>query len=204
MLEKTNRGQMIVKAAERLFSSKGYHGTTIRDIAQERGILSGSLYAHIDSKEDLLFHITNEGADAFLEGLEPIANGSGLAVTKLRLGLAVHIQVVADHLDAARVFFHEWRALSTARRAVIQAKRDCYESYWTTILAAGVATGEFRLIDTKFSRLLILSVANSVYEWYDPNGSANPAEVADHYANLILQGIGQGICTESSERKDDP
>ncbi len=187
----TDKGDLILDAARKLFRKKGYHGTTIRDIAGERGILSGSIYAHIRTKEDLLFEITNEGADAFLQGLKPVAQESCGAIEKLRHGLTTHIRVVAEHLDASSVFLHEWRALSDVRRKVIQEKRDYYESLWTEILTDGVKNGELQVKDIKFARLLILSVANSVYQWYDPHGSESPEQIANHFMDLILQGMAQ-------------
>jgi TetR/AcrR family transcriptional regulator, cholesterol catabolism regulator len=186
---KTDSGHLILEAAQRLFSRKGYHGTTIRDIAEERGILSGSIYAHIKSKEDLLFEITNRGADTFLEALESAISVPGTAVEQLERGMVAHILVIVEHLDAASVFFHEWNALSEDRRKVILEKRDRYESLWAKILHTGVENGEFRVSDLKFARILILTVINSMYQWYDPKGPDGPTEIAHHFTELILQGL---------------
>ncbi len=186
---RTDSGQMVLEVAQKLFSKKGYHGTSIRDIAQARGILSGSIYAHIKSKEDLLFEITNQGAEIFLSALESIVEKPGSASLKIRLGLSAHIRVIVEHLDAASVFFHEWNALSDVRRKVILEKRDRYESYWTKILTAGVESGELKIENIKFARMMILTVANSVYQWYDPEGPEGPEEIARHFTELILQGM---------------
>ena len=132
-----------MEVARRFFSTKGYHGTTIRDISEASGILSGSLYAHINSKEDLLFEITDRGAEAFLGSLRPIVEGPGSPREKLRRGLTAHARVVADNLEGATVFFHEWKSLSKERREIIQRKRDEYESLWARIIDEGIEKGEF-------------------------------------------------------------
>lgn len=194
-MARTDSGHLVLEIAQRLFSKKGYHGTSIRDIAEERGILSGSIYAHIKSKEDLLFEITNRGADIFLEALEAVGREPGTAIFKLERGLIAHIRVIVEHLDAASVFFHEWTALSDARRKIILAKRDRYELLWTKILTAGVESGELKIENMKFARVLILTVANSVYQWYDPDGPDGPEEIAHQFTKLILQGMKNGQVT---------
>ncbi|MCS1351730.1 TetR/AcrR family transcriptional regulator [Mechercharimyces sp. CAU 1602] len=186
---RSQRREEIIEVASRLFHSQGYAATTIRDIAEQAGLLSGSLYAHIQSKEDLLYEISCRGADAFLTAITPIVTEAGTAEEKLRRALAAHAQVVADHLEAATVFFHEWKALSFERREKIQAKRDEYEVCWSQIIVSGMETGEFRQEDEKFIRLLLLSVANWMYEWYRPDGELPPRKIADRYADILLEGL---------------
>ncbi len=199
MAERSRR-DLILRAARTLFKEKGYHATTVRDIAEMSGVLSGSLYAHIRTKEDLLFEITDEIADCFLSRLEEIVLSEASAVEKFRRALHAHIQVVADNLDAASVFSHEWRALSDERRAVIQAKRDRYENLWASILAEGVQEGSFHSDHLRFARVVTLSVANWLYQWFRPDGELTAAEVADELATVLLRGLerprGESALTE--------
>lgn len=188
-MHRVKRKEQILQMACRFFSTKGYHGTTIRDISEASGILSGSLYAHIDSKEDLLFAITDRGAEAFLSSLRPIVGGPGSPREKLKRGLTAHARVVADNLEGATVFFHEWKSLSPERREIIQRKRDEYEALWARIFEEGVEKGEFRGQDPKFARLLLLSAANWLYQWYQPEGPLTPEEIADRFAAILLSGI---------------
>jgi AcrR family transcriptional regulator len=188
MAERGRRKQ-IVQAARTLFREKGYHATTIRDIADMSGVLSGSLYAHIRTKEDLLFEITDEVADHFVHKLETITQSPQPPTEKFRRALAGHITVVAEHLDAASVFSHEWKALSGERKEIIQAKRDRYEQLWADILDEGVASGEFHEEHIRFSRVMTLSVANWLYQWYQPTGVLSAKDVADRMADVILRGL---------------
>lgn len=176
----------ILKEASQLFSRKGYHATTIREIAERRGILSGSLYAYISSKEDLLFDIVEEGANAFLSAIGHVKQTNVGPYDKIRNALQAHIEVVSTHSDAATVFFHEWRALSDERRAIVQAKRDAYERDWNELIHEGVREGLFRTGDAKFIRLLLLSVANWSYQWYRPNGPLSPRDIADEFIRIVV------------------
>lgn len=183
------RRQEILQAASLLFREKGYHGTTIRDIADRSGLLSGSLYAHIRTKEDLLFEMTDEVADHFIRSLTVVVESPRNPVEKFKRGLAAHITVVAEHLDAAAVFSHEWRALSPERRSIIQGKRDAYEQLWSRILSEGAKSGVFPPTTDVFSRMVTLSVANWLYQWYDPAGALSADAVADRLADVLLQGL---------------
>lgn len=188
MAERGRRKQ-IVEAARMLFREKGYHATTIRDIADKSGVLSGSLYAHIRTKEDLLFEITNEVADQFIHSMGVVRASADSAKEQFRAALTAHIGIVAEHMDAATVFSHEWRALTGERRQVIQDKRDKYEYQWAQILDAGVAGGAFHPEHIRYARVMTLSVANWLYQWYNPDGPLSPAEVSQRMADVILRGL---------------
>ncbi|HYH28029.1 MAG TPA: TetR family transcriptional regulator [Actinomycetota bacterium] len=191
-MPRTGRRQEILDAAIELFSDRGYHGTSVRDIASETGMLSGSLYAHIRSKEDLLHEIVTRAAEQFLSGVEEAVAADAPPAEKLRRALRAHVRVVAGSVDEARVFLHEWRALTGERLEEVRALRARYEELWTRIVDAGVAQGAFRAADPRFARLLVLSAANWTYTWYDPEGPLGPDEVADRFADLVLDGLGAG------------
>jgi len=188
-MARPGRREHVLEAAITLFSRQGYHATTVRDIARSSGMLSGSLYAHMSGKEDLLFEIVDRAADQFLQAAAPIAGGPGSAAEKLRAAMRAHVRVVAGSLEAATVFLHEWKALSGERREIIAAKRQGYEDLLGSIIRQGVETGEFRPVDGKFARLLVLSAVNWLYEWYDPSGPLMPEAVADKFADIILDGL---------------
>lgn len=196
-MPRPGRKESVLEASVQLFARKGYHGTTVRDIAEESGMLSGSLYAHITSKEDLLFEIVLRAADRFLAAIRPIAEGPGPAEERLRKAMAAHMEVMSASRDAAVVFMHEWQALAPERRTDVARLRDEYEGLLAGIIRSGVRAGEFAPVDERFARLLVLSTVNWVYQWYNPDGPLRPAQVADQFAGLILGGIrGSGSPAE--------
>ena len=183
---KTRRDQ-ILEVAARLFSERGYHATSMRDIGEATGILAGSLYSHIQGKEDLLFGIVQRAADAFLSGLEAVLATEAPPEEKLRLAMRAHIEVVAGDPEAARVFHHEWRALSGRRRTEVRKLRRRYEEMWDGIVRELPGAG-----DPRAARLLVLSAANWTYTWYRPDGPMSPQQVADRFTDLLLDGLGGG------------
>ena len=105
----------LTRAAARLFAEKGYHGTSVGDLAEALGVQKGSLYAHIESKADLLWEVAREGAEAFHAALDAVPD-EGPVVERIRAALRAHLRVVAEQLDVATVFIREWRYLEGERR----------------------------------------------------------------------------------------
>jgi AcrR family transcriptional regulator len=187
---KTPRRAELVRSAARLFSERGYHGTSMQHLADALGLQKGSLYAHIGSKEDLLFDVVEEGAERFLERGARAADEDAPAAQRLRRFLAGHIETVVEHIDAATVFLNEWRYLSPDLRALVQSKRDAYESFIRTIIEDGIATGEFRRdADVRLASLAVLSMGNWLYAWYRPEGELRPQEIGERFADLLVKGL---------------
>ncbi|HYI46807.1 MAG TPA: TetR/AcrR family transcriptional regulator [Actinomycetota bacterium] len=180
----------MVHAAARLFSERGYHGTSIQHLADALGLQKGSLYSHIGSKEELLFDVVTDGADRFLERGEKALNMQALASVRLRRLLVSHIETAIEHLDAATVFLNEWRYLSPDRRAKIQAKRDRYEDIARQIIQDGIEADEFRDdANVRFAARLVLSAGNWTYAWFKPGGELGPTEIGEKFADLLIRGL---------------
>ena len=180
----------LVAVAARLFSERGYHGTSMQDLGTALGILRGSLYAHIGSKEELLFDVVSQGADRFLDRGRAARATEGTWSDRLRALLVGHVETAAQHLEASTVFLNEWRYLSPELREIVQAKRDEYEAMVREIIEQGVESGEFRAdADVRFAATLVLSAGNWTYTWYRPGGDLTPTEVGERFAELVTKGL---------------
>src|SRR5947209_1552619 len=144
-----DRKEQIYSTARSLFSERGYHATTVRDIARELNMQGGSLYAHIESKEDVLWELVNRAAEQFLGAVGPIAQSDSPPAEKLREMVRAHVSVVAANLDDATVFLHEWRFLGQDRREAIADRRDRYERLYRQVIEDGIESGEFAPADPK-------------------------------------------------------
>src|SRR5947208_6918316 len=163
----TRRAELTRQAA-RLFAEKGYHGTSMGDLAQAMGVQKGSLYAHTESKQDLLYETMREGAEAFHAALDAIPEQLPPA-EKIRLALRAHLRVVADQLDVATVFVREWRYLEGERREEFVFERRRYEERIRVLFREGVEQSELRTdLDVEGAALLFLSAANWAYTWLQP------------------------------------
>src|SRR5918911_474318 len=183
----STRRNELTRQAARLFAQKGYHGTSIGDLAEAMGVQKGSLYAHISSKQDLLYESMAEGAAAFHAALDTVPD-EGPVVERIRAALRAHLRVVAEQLDVATVFVREWRYLHGERGEEFLGERRRYEERFRVLFREGRELGELRTdLDDGTATLLALSAANWAYTWLRPD--ADTDELADRFFSLLLEGM---------------
>jgi AcrR family transcriptional regulator len=185
----TSRRQQIEEAASTLFRERGYAATSVRDIAQALDMQGGSLYAHVASKEDVLWSIVTRAADRFYAEVGPIAASGLPASLRLRAMIRAHVAVVTGIQGDATVFLHEWRFLSTERRQQMSARRDAYEALFRQAIAEGIDEGLFEAVDPDLTAMAILSALNGIATWYSPDGPLTPTEIADQHADFCLRAL---------------
>ena len=177
----------LTRQAARLFAEKGYHGTSIGDLAEAMGVQKGSLYAHIDSKADLLWEVARDGAAAFHAALDAVPEDAPV-VERIRDALRAHLRVVAEQLDVATVFVREWRYLEGDRRDEFVSERRRYEERFRALFREGRELGELRTdLDDSTATLLALSATNWAYTWL--HRGADTDELADRFFATLLDGM---------------
>ncbi|HJU20049.1 MAG TPA: TetR/AcrR family transcriptional regulator [Stellaceae bacterium] len=180
----------IVAAAAKVFRTKGYHAATVRDIADEVGILKGSLYHHLGSKEELLYLVVKEPITQMYQTMGAIAAGEGTAVDKLRRAIAAHLEAFDRHFPHLFVYLREREAVKRRFREMIGFSPKDYEKYWQQILREGVEAGEFRPdLDIQVVAYGLLGMLNWLYKWYNPQGRLSVREVAEQFTALALCGL---------------
>jgi AcrR family transcriptional regulator len=182
-----SRREELTRIAARLFAERGYQGTSLADLAEQLGMQKPSLYHHISSKEDLLWEVAWEGADAFHGALDTVP-AAAPAPERIRLALRAHLGVVAAQLDVATVFVREWRHLEGERREQFVAERRRYEERVRELFREGVEGSELRTdLDVSTAALLFLSAANWAYTWLRPGAGTD--ELADRLFAALLDGM---------------
>ncbi|UOF91850.1 TetR/AcrR family transcriptional regulator [Fodinisporobacter ferrooxydans] len=185
----SNKHEEIAQAAIRLFEKKGYHATSVQDIADEVGLQKGSLYHYISSKEDLLMQITHQAINGFNRNLEKIMNLQLPVREKFILAFESHLNSLTSNMSMAIVLLREAFSLGEHQHSVIQQATDQYLDLWCRILDEGLASGEFHHTNSRLTALSILGSLNWVYRWYDSNKRLSPNELAREFANIFLRGI---------------
>lgn len=170
----------VVATAGRMFAEKGYHGTSMRDLGKELGLLGSSLYSHIDSKEDLLVEVVDEGARLFLDSARRATEVEGSAGERLTALIAGHVDVVLDHQDVVRTYLNEARMLDEGHRSRVVESRDAYETMFRSVIGEGVDSGEFRAdVDSKIAAIFILSILNALERWYRSDGELDRDRIVE-------------------------
>lgn len=187
-----SRRRAIEDVASDLFRANGYAATSVRDIARALSIQGPSLYAHVTSKEDVLWSIVDRAATRFEAAAEAAEERAaerhpGDPAEAIASIVRAHVGVITADVGDAGVFVHEWRALSSDRRAAVLARRDAYEARLRRHIADGVAIGLFGLTDPAIAATVVLTALNGVATWYDPNGRLTAERVADHLVGLTMR-----------------
>jgi AcrR family transcriptional regulator len=181
------RREELTRTAARLFAERGFHGTSMGDLAEAMGVQKGSLYSLTGSKQELLQETLRRGASAFHGALDGVPEDAG-AVDRIRLALRAHLRVVAEQLDIATVFTREWRYLEGEARESFLGERRRYEERWRSVFRDGVDRGELRTdLDVAAAALLVLSAANWAYTWLSPGRDTD--ELADRFTAILVDGV---------------
>ncbi len=180
----------MVRAAGRLFARRGFHGTSMRDLGQELGLLGSSLYSHIEGKEQLLVEVIRAGGAMFQKLAEEVAASDGSPPERLRHLIAGHVTILVENRDEAATFLNEAWFLPVDARAEVLEMRDRYEGAFRALLAEGRASGDFgRVDDPAITATLVLSVLNALVRWFRPDGRLTTEEIADRIFVFVLEGI---------------
>ena len=184
------RSEEVYSAALRLFTEKGYHATSMQDIADAVGLYKGSLYHYISGKEELLERVFERAMDTLLAEMEAIVADASLSpATQLRMVVEAHIRAVTENLEALTVYLHEFRALTSASFETVRRQRERYRELVEAVMARGVAVGEFVTADVGIAALGLLGMCNWLAQWYRPGGRLSARQIADQFSELLINGL---------------
>ena len=162
----------------------------MRDLGKELGLLGSSLYSHVESKQDLLVDVVQEGSQLFEDSAEHALAVAGPAAERMGALIAGHVDVVLDNLDVARTFLNEARMLDDEHRSRIIVARDHYENAFRSVIRQGVLDGSFRSdVDPKTASIFILSILNAIERWYHPDGVLDRRALVDELTGFAVAGL---------------
>lgn len=186
----STRRREIVAIAAGVFARKGLAGATVRDIADEAGILSGSLYHHFESKEEMIAEVLGEGLAEVVAAYRVVAPEPDPALALRRL-LRIGVAQVHKNPNVARILRNDGRSLAdNPRLRDVAASRSAGREVWDDVVARGMAAGVFRAdVDAAVIVRVMLEAVLGTYTWFPPAGDASVDEIADQLADLFLAGL---------------
>jgi TetR/AcrR family transcriptional regulator, cholesterol catabolism regulator len=185
----STRLEEVLQSARNIFFAKGFHATSIEDVARDVGLLKGSLYYYIKSKDDLLFQLLLAGiedSDAFIaQNIDP----AGDPVEQLERAIRAQIDYIIEHKVPFGLFLHEFDALSGKRQHKLISVMSRYNNRFVELVKKGQLQG--RLIEGEPWIIVngILGMCNWLYRWYDTDHASDPEQVKQVFLRMLLQGI---------------
>jgi AcrR family transcriptional regulator len=186
--------QEIIAAAASLFKKKGYRATTLEDIAAAVGMLKGSLYYYIRSKEELLYLVVRDPIRQAYHKLEEIVNSAAPVTDKITQAIANHIAVFDQHYPHIAVYLHDFHNMMEKLQDNSTEAPKEYQQLLAQLLQQGVDNGELRSdLDVAVAGYAILGMCNWMYRWYKPGGHMSAEAVANVFTKLVLEGLQKSV-----------
>lgn len=177
-----------IAAATALFARRGYHGTSIADLAAELGLTTASLYYHVSGKQELLMRVLSNGITPYLNRLEAIVAAGTDPRTTLRAAVENHLRSALHDQDAVAVFHRERRFLEPPHRDLHERAVDRYDELFTGVIAAVLAEGDVPG-DPDLIRLAALGMMNWTVQWFEPGGRRSAEEVLVAFSGFITDRL---------------
>ncbi|MGO9957227.1 MAG: TetR/AcrR family transcriptional regulator [Solirubrobacteraceae bacterium] len=192
--KRANRDAEVTGAAIEIFWQKGYQAASIQDVADRVGVLKGSLYYYIDSKEDLLWRIIEDVHEEWTKILDQAGALDAGPVERIHAFIRLHVVWYLTKVKEIGVFFREWQHLTGDRLKTMRTRRRRYEQVVRDLLTAAQAEGEMSGdLDVTYATRYVLAAVNAVPDWYRAS-SSEPARIAESYADMTV-GLLKGTRT---------
>lgn len=180
----------ILDAAARVFRRRGYGAATVEDVANELGILKGSLYHYIKSKQELLYDVVVGPLREANRAIDQVCAEGGTVDDRIRKAIAAHIGVIHDQYPRLSIALLERLELPAEQLGEIRTLHRAYQEKWIALIREGSETGLLRAdLDAGLTTLAILGMLNWATQWYRQDGRATPAEIGAAFASIALDGL---------------
>jgi len=183
-----SRRAEILKSAAAAFRRRGYHGASVEEIADTLRMTKGSLYYYFKNKEEILYFCHDWSLDLLLEALHDAESQEKSPAARLRRLIVAFVHMIIDELHGTALTLDP-QALSPPLLKKIVAKRDEFDHGLRRILQQGMAEGVFAPGDPKLLSFAILGAVNWITRWFDPRGPASSQEIADRFADYLVNGL---------------
>jgi AcrR family transcriptional regulator len=179
----------ILAAAAQIFGKKGFHATSMQDIAEAVNLQKASLYYHVSSKQEILVDILDRALDLFITNMQAVMASPLPPDEMLRQAMQIYMVTILQKRDLASVLLLEHRSLEPELHTRHIPRRDRFESLWRDLILHGLEAGCYYAVDPAMTARALLGVMNWVITWYSPQGKLTPDQISRQYADLFLNGL---------------
>jgi len=188
--ERDKRLPEVLNAAVKVFWEKGYSAATIQDIADELGLLKGSVYHYVSSKEDLLSQVLESAHAHSARLMGQVSAMDAPPLVKLHEHFRLHARWYLDQPELVTVFFREWRFLTGERLQLVSERRRSYDRYLRDLLVQCQETGDLAPgVDVKYVSFFLLGALNTTPSWYRQDGQDSADTIAGNFADLCVSTV---------------
>ncbi len=190
------RLEHLLAAAARVFAERGFHATTMRDLARASGMSLAGMYYYVDSKDELLQLVQERCFDAVLRGARAALAGVPDPIERLRVFVRHHVTFFADHMAEMKVLSHEADSLRGAAARALGTRKQAYAALLTDLVAAADPAAD--AVERAVTAYALFGMMNWIYTWYRPTGALAPEALAEHFATLALRALPAAVAVRDA------
>jgi len=185
-LQKTEEIHQVIA---RLFAYRGYHSTSMREIARELGMNQSSLYHYFASKQDILFTLMNDAMDDVLAILEEISSTDLLPEDRLNRVLSFYTQYYAGDQERLILLINEMNSLNEEYRSILVGKQRRYVQLIKSILEELAAQDKIKQIDPAIATFAFFGMVHYTIKWYHKDGPVSLEQLANAFVEIFTKGV---------------
>ena len=180
--------QAVLSTAAQMFNERGFHATSLDDIAARLGVSKPTLYYYVKSKDQILLECVQQGLEMTLEGIEVSRKAGGSALDQLEACMRVYAHIVTMDFGMCLIRVGDEQLPPDSRKALRRMKAQI-DLAFRRLVEAGVQQGLLAPCDPKMAAFMIGGALSWIGRWYDAGGAYSPQEIADHAVQTLLQGV---------------
>jgi TetR/AcrR family transcriptional regulator len=192
--------EVLLREAAASFNRRGYHGTSLTEIAKKLGVTKAALYTYVPSKEELLYYCHDAAMDSAIESLHKAQASPGTGLQRLTLTLRHYLEMMLGQ-EGGYVVLLEENAMKPAHVRAIVKRRDQFEQGLREFVVEGIADGSIVRCNPKLAVFMMMGALNWGRKWYRPNGTWSGVQIA----NALTEMLGRSLSsTPADALLEDP
>lgn len=186
--DKLQKREAVLRAAVQSFNQRGFHATSLDDVALGLGVTKPTLYHYFSSKDEILFECARRGLDSIREAAEAVARGGGTGAERLAALLRDYAVVMTQDFGMCVIRTADHELSVQSRLALRRLKREI-DGTVRAVVEDGIADGSLAGCDARMATFTLTGALNWIARWYDPYGPMSPQELAAHCTAVLLNGM---------------
>ena len=191
--ERAQKRDAVLTAAVRMFNARGYHATSLDDVAASLGISKPTIYHYLGNKEQVLIECVTRGLEPLRAAADQARSEEGRGIDRLRRFLIAYARTNMDDFGRCMVRTGD-ELLSPPSAAEIRARKSEIDRTLRALIADGIADGSIAPVDVKMSAFAIAGALNWPARWHDPNGPSSAEEIAAALVDTLIGGLAPRPC----------
>lgn len=187
-LNREARRQAVLSTAARMFNERGFHATSLDDVAASLGVSKPTVYYYVRSKDQILLECVRQGLEMTLEGIEASRQAGGTALDQLEACMRVYARIVTQDFGICLIRVGDEQLPPDSRKELRRMKAQI-DLAFRRLVEAGVQQGLLAPCDPKMTAFMIAGALSWIGRWYDAGGAYSAQEIADQAVQTLLQGV---------------